>query len=75
MLDTVNMGTNRIRKKVALPEREADSDLRKLIHVIVTEFNGDTSAYFDSIRPNVSGEGKESEKTEARIAYRFTKSI
>lgn len=75
MLGTVNMGTDRIRKTPAPPEGDADSDLRNLVHIIVTEFNGDTSAYFDSIRPDVSGEEEESEKREARIARRFTKSI
>jgi hypothetical protein len=72
MLSTINMGRNRLRK-LAMPEAEEDSDVRRLIHTIVTDFNGDTLAYFGSIRPNKKE--KESDKTEARIAHRFTKSI
>jgi hypothetical protein len=75
MLKTLTMVANRTGEKPEQSESEADSDLRKIVHVIVTQFNGDTSAYFDSLRRGVANEGKESEEREARIASHFAESI
>jgi hypothetical protein len=57
-------------------ESDSDADLRRLIHTIVRDFKGDTSAYFESLKPNSSGRlPSPSEEEESRVARRFVKSI
>jgi len=51
----------------------ADARLEEVVRIIVNDFNGDTLAYFNSIRP--SSPFEESEEREAFIARRFAKSI
>jgi len=50
-----------------------DAGLRRAVQVIVNEFNGDTLAYFDSLRQNAPAHERESQEREARIASRFAK--
>ena len=57
------------------PSSDDTAVLRKIVRIIVRDFNGDTSAYFDSIQPDASAEQRKADETESRIAHRFTKSI
>ncbi len=49
-----------------------DSDLRKLVQVVVRDFNGDTSAFFESLGGNSKVEIQEQD-SDPRTAYRFLK--
>ncbi|MGC9261552.1 MAG: hypothetical protein ACP5I8_15930 [Phycisphaerae bacterium] len=56
-------------------ESEIDSGLVRILGVIVHDFNGSTSAFFDSIQPDFSGQAKEREEKESRVVGRFIKSV
>jgi hypothetical protein len=57
------------------PNPVTDADLDRIVHVIVHDFNGDTSAYFASIRPGSSVEKDKTEQQEAVFARQFAKSV
>jgi hypothetical protein len=54
----------------------ADADLRELVHKIVHDFNGDTSAFFDSLRPTKTSDESEADHREHRAAvHRLARNI
>ena len=64
MLRFVAMGKQ--SKKNEPDETEVDSGLLRVIHTIINDFNGDTSAFFDSIRPDLKRQEKERENEEKK---------
>lgn len=54
---------------------EIDENVSTIVHVIVNNFDGDTLAFFDSIRPDDSKERQAAEQNEANVARRFAKSL
>ena len=75
MLHSIVMKTDKRGTRPSHEPLPDDAGLRRAVQVIVQDFNGDTSAYFDSMRRDVSAEEKESEEREARIAHHFAKSV
>jgi hypothetical protein len=61
------------KEKPTNGESGADAALKRVIDIIVHEFNGDTVAYFESVRPNESAKNEEIEKRAACIAQKFAK--
>jgi hypothetical protein len=58
---------------VAPGQRDDDADLKRLLHSIVHDFKGDTSAYFESLKRKLSSQADDD--LESRIARRFAKSL
>lgn len=60
-----------------MPADAADADLARLVDVVVHEFNGDTSAFFESIRPaDQQHDGdKQTEEIEYKTAHRSSKRL
>ena len=56
-------------------ELSDDADLRRLVRVIVRDFKGDTSAFFDSIGRGPAHQADEVDARESKIVRRFAKSI
>jgi hypothetical protein len=53
-----------------------DAELRRLIKIIVNDFNGDTSAYFASLQgSSASRADREREESESKITRRFAKTL
>jgi hypothetical protein len=53
-----------------------DAELRRLVNIIVHDFNGDTSAYFASLKASsANGADREREESESKITRRFAKII
>ena len=56
---------------------DQDADLRRLLQIIVRDYDGDTSAYFDSLRNKESAgssqEESQQERESRRLARRFVK--
>jgi len=55
------------------PVAETEAVLGRVVGVIVHQFKGDTSAFFDSIRSNRPLQGNDD--TEVRLVRRFAKSL
>ena len=60
-----------------LLEELNDAELRRMIKIIVHDFNGDTSAYFASLQSAASASraDREREESESKITRRFAKTI
>jgi hypothetical protein len=59
-----------------LLEELNDAELRRMIKIIVHDFNGDTSAYFASLQTaSASRADREREESESKITRRFAKTI
>jgi hypothetical protein len=65
------------KQKDRPPRRASEDDseeLRRMVQVIVHDFNGNTSAYFNSVKP-VRVRGLDADATESKIALSFAKSM
>jgi hypothetical protein len=64
------------KKHLEKGKSEADAALDRIISVIVNEFNGDTVAFYESIRKDDPAKtSKADESHEACIAQKFVKSV
>lgn len=48
--------------------------LRRIVQIIVHDFNGDSSAYFNSVMP-ARASASDADEQESKVAHRFTKSV
>jgi hypothetical protein len=53
----------------------ADEDLRRVVHVIVHDFNGDTSAFFESLQATKQTSEAHEDDLESGIVRRFARSV